>query len=295
MNGVNETKINIAVLAYKQTNYDIAKEINEELLTKFEEKYKLIDMADVLTNLSNIYIKQNDLKKGEELLIEARDIYTKLQMNHSAMILNNNLAIISVRNLDYDKAASYFESTLAMLKNDEDKYNLAKISNNYGTLLQNTGKFEQALKQYQYSLKLREEMNDNEGIATCLINLGDLSRALGKNYDAISYNLRSYKMCKEIGDREGLAISSFNIAQNYGILNKYDKGLSYLNEMAEFFKGSDPEELLLRTEYAIYYKERSKAIKFLDKMHELKIPIAKTFWDKEKVLRKQLGLRPAKK
>ena len=105
--------------------------------------------------------------------------------------------------------------------------NQAEAKNNPDSLLQKTKLIETALSYFEKSLKIREELNDKRGIATVLHNIGFMYKNKGDILKALDYYNRGLKIREEIKDKKGIAISLNNISGILFRQGKIDAALQY--------------------------------------------------------------------
>ncbi|MDQ3022248.1 MAG: tetratricopeptide repeat protein [Bacteroidota bacterium] len=84
---------------------------------------------------------------------------------------------------------------------------LAKLLNRLGSIVMNLGEYEQAQKYYEESLSLRREMEDKRGIAVSLNSLGGVAFHQGNYEQAQRLYEESLALSREVGEERGIATS----------------------------------------------------------------------------------------
>jgi len=84
-----------------------------------------------------------------------------------------------------------------------------------------------ALEYYQKSLKISEEINDKFEIPLCLNNIGEINLIQGSYDTALKCFLKSLKINDSIGNKEEISISFYYMAKLYFETNRYEKALNY--------------------------------------------------------------------
>lgn len=141
---------------------------------------------------------------------------------------------------DAISALKYYNKSVVLHKQLNDKESIATDLNNLGLAYQRLGNIKLALQNYSASLKILEETGDKYGMAYCFNNLGFVYYGQGDFEKALDCYNKSHKMYKEISDKKGMAISLINIGAvhhdrgNYTLgLDNYAQGLKLYEELSD--------------------------------------------------------------
>ena len=137
----------------------------------------------------------------------------------------------------YEDALEYYQKSLKINEEINDKRVIANSLNNIGAIYQELNNYEDALEYHQKSLKINEEINDKKGIAYLLNNIGIIYYELNNYEDALEYYQKSLKITEEIGDKKGIASSLNNIGVIYKELNNYENALKYYQKSLKIQEG----------------------------------------------------------
>jgi tetratricopeptide (TPR) repeat protein len=120
-----------------------------------------------------------------------------------------------------EKAMEYYNKSLKIAEEIEDKGGIAQALNNIGVLFFNKLDNNRALEFYEKSFKLREEIADKEGIANSLGNIGRVY-LLQKNYPkALEFGERSMKLSRELGFPENIKNTAMHFYNVYNATGNY--------------------------------------------------------------------------
>ena len=130
----------------------------------------------------------------------------------------------------YEEALSFFEKSLALIRQVSDIKNEGGILNYISQISYSRGDYDTALAYLQQSLKIQQETGDGKGEGVTLSNIGLIYDAKGDYDTALGYLQQSLKIRQEIGDRRGEGTTLNNIGQIYSAKGDYDTALGYLQQ-----------------------------------------------------------------
>ena len=137
----------------------------------------------------------------------------------------NNMGLIYYEIKNYNKALEYYERSLKLKLNIDDKIGIASSLNNIGIIHLVLDNYEKALEYYEKSLKIRSEIDDKLGIGSSLTNIGIAHTKL-KNYNkALKYLSESVKKDKEINNKRGVTNTLINIGNLFFEQHNYPEAI----------------------------------------------------------------------
>jgi tetratricopeptide (TPR) repeat protein len=140
----------------------------------------------------------------------------------------NNIGYVHMNKGSFDEAIGYYNSSLKIRRDIDNKYGIANSLNNLGIVYDNQGKTEEALDHYTMALKMREELDDKKGCANCISNIGLIYARQGFTVKALEWYLKALKIREEIQDKGGTAVSLQNIAYVYQTQGDHEKALEWI-------------------------------------------------------------------
>ena len=113
-----------------------------------------------------------------------------------------NIGRIYFNKRDMSLALKYYQQTLPIFKDLDEKYYVADCYKNIGEIYFMQNNFGKALEYLNESLKIKEEIEDKQGIAECFLSIGKIYGELEKASLSISFNNKSLEIAREIGAKE---------------------------------------------------------------------------------------------
>ncbi|KPK83917.1 MAG: hypothetical protein AMS27_11455, partial [Bacteroides sp. SM23_62_1] len=211
--------LNIANAYFNLTKYDLAIENYQKALPIFEEFNALSGISFVYNGMAAIYAEQKFFDKALENYQKKLQIGREMgDLKEVGNTLNNiGIVYLQIASDSLGKILGY-NFTDSIVEEPTDKY--LKI-------------YSQALDYYQQSLQIREEVNDRAGLAKTLNNLGTLYMYSGKLNQALEYFERARSLSEELNDANELASSLLWIGEIYIFKGQYERALYYLNQSLE--------------------------------------------------------------
>lgn len=170
---------------------------------------------------------------------------------------------------NFKKAIEFYEKSIEIAKNINDKEVEYKCYGNLGTNYFKLTNFDQALKYQKKALEIANELGTLTGKAICYVGLGNVYTAL-KDFDkAIESYEKAAAMFKELGDRISETECYGNLGHVYFELNNFDKADEYYESSLKIAKdvGHKEEEAKcyiglgnVNNVFAGYYKGNLKVM-----------------------------------
>ncbi|MCB9188270.1 MAG: sensor histidine kinase [Flavobacteriales bacterium] len=167
--GYNDVIGNLEVL---KAEYEVALEDATQL--------KLLDeRALILERLALISHYLHDIEKALDYSLKAVDYYRSVDDYQKLANLYADLGY-SIKHIQLDRSLEYFRMAIEISKSKELGKDLAKIYNNYGTLLGMSSDLDSALYYHLKSLEVCLQFNDSLGIPYSLNNAAVVYSQLGE-------------------------------------------------------------------------------------------------------------------
>ena len=120
---------------------------------------------------------------------------------------------------DYDRAWTFYEESLGLRRELEDRRGTALTLNNLGVVAQLRGDYDRAVALLEESLALFRALGDERGVALSLLTLGSMAQWQGDLARATAHYEESLALFRALGDTRGIAaaLSSLgNLASSRG-------------------------------------------------------------------------------
>jgi adenylate cyclase len=130
----------------------------------------------------------------------------------------------------YEEAYTWLELAREAFEEVGDLAGMGQVLHSEGTLAAQQGELETARSFYERSLAIRRQLDDKPQIASLMNNLGILARLQGDHDRARQLQAEGLEIRREIGDRFGIAASLNNLGNIALDLGSYAEAKSYLEE-----------------------------------------------------------------
>ncbi|MCB9364264.1 MAG: tetratricopeptide repeat protein [Flavobacteriales bacterium] len=137
---------------------------------------------------------------------------------------------------EYAEAIKYYNKSLKLREEIDDKDGIAKSLCNIGIIYKNQGDIPKALVYYHKSLKIQEQLGNKDGIAAALTNIGIIYKGQEDFTNAMEYYTRSLKIREELNDTRGLGYELNNIAILYVKQKDFESAFLNYNKALNLFE-----------------------------------------------------------
>jgi tetratricopeptide (TPR) repeat protein len=168
--------------------------------------------------------------KLESLLDDYRDLPNDERIARERMTVLSDLGHLCTSAQDFLGALPYFEQTLGIARQVDDKTKEAESLDDIGYIHNVLGEKRKALDFYEQALPLRRQMGDRSGEATTLHNIGQAYDALGDKRKALDFFEQALALLRQVGDRGGEATTLNNIGVVYSALGDKRKALDFYEQ-----------------------------------------------------------------
>mgnify|MGYP002079012697 CR=1 FL=1 len=167
--------------------------------------------ANILNLTGNLNRYQGNYENAGRFFEESLTLFREAEDKMGISTTVNNLGNLAYSQGKFELAQKFFEESMAIKKEIGDKMGVAGSMNNLGGVAFSTGKYEEARMFYEDSLAIRKEIGDKQGVSASLNNLGGLELYRGNFEQSKKYFEESLEIKREIGDKKGIAASLGNV------------------------------------------------------------------------------------
>lgn len=185
-------------------------------------------VASALLALSSILISMSDYNNALTNVMEAKGILSAESGSSLKIKTLNLLGEIHYLKGEYKNATSYFNETLKIAQEGENRKDESYSLSSLGDTYQAIGDYDKAMDHYERSFTINQEIRDRDGEAASLNNLGNVFHYLGDYDKAMEHYERSFTTNQEIGDRYGEAVCLGNLGSVYYSFGDYERARDYL-------------------------------------------------------------------
>jgi predicted ATPase/DNA-binding CsgD family transcriptional regulator len=166
---------------------------------------------------------------------ESLGLRRELEDRRSTALTLNNLGIVAQLRGDYDRAVALLEESLALFRALGDEWGVALSLLTLGSMAQWQGDPARATARYEESLELFRELGDTRGIAASLSSLGNLASSRGDFVAADELYVESAVLFRELGDTRDLAACLSNQAGIARDRGDLDRATAFAQESLVLF------------------------------------------------------------
>ncbi|MCK5638614.1 MAG: sensor histidine kinase [Flavobacteriaceae bacterium] len=253
---IAEINISLGAVQLKQANYYKTIETLTNSAVFFEKNNDHFNAAKCYNNISSAFAELNNYPKAIEYSKKALLVFEDQNLTHYQLITLPNLAMQFFKNGDTLTAISYNLKAEKLGLQNNNKYCLATIYNNLGSIY--LDKNPQRAKEYLLkTLKLKNEMNLITGIEITQGNLGYLHFKNKEFKKAIQY----YDLVVQKVNGKQLIFAYDMLKDCYKGLNSFDTALEYSEKskiLTDSILNSESQKQILeiQTKYETAKKER---------------------------------------
>ncbi len=147
----------------------------------------------------------------------------------------NEFGVVTYRSGDYFGAKQLYEESLTICRALDERRELSVALSNLGNVCRALGEYEQAKGFLQESVNVFKERGDHYSMAVALNNLGEVFRVLGDHLQARQCYQQCLAVRREIGDRMGIAVSLTNLGGIAQVLGEYEEAKRLSQESLAIF------------------------------------------------------------
>lgn len=232
------------------------------------DNYRLSDAYSYIGIL--YYILKND-SLARVYSEKGLRLSTKLNYVEGQALANVHLAIVEIREGNYEKAIDYNSESLKFYEQIDYLTRIPGLYDNFSIIYRNQKLFEEAIKYKEKALELRVNLGDLKGLSDTYRNLGVYYSELNKNEIALKYLFKSLETQKETHNIRSYASILKNISLVYSKQKDYVKAYKYLveyNAVNDTLYSDNTRQLLSNTESKLKLEMKEGEIKLLQEIND---------------------------
>ena len=190
---------------------------------------------------------KGDYDRSREYFNQSLKINNQLQDKLMIASSLNGLGNIEFDLDNYENAKDFYEKALSLRREAADLISISKSLNNLGNLSFRRDDLDEGKKYYLESLELARKLGDKRAMASSLHNLSNLTFETGNFEKGKQYSEESLLLRKEIGDKLGIAESLFNLGKAYFDLENYETSKSFFEDSLRLFRELEDTDDISKT------------------------------------------------
>lgn len=224
-----------------QANIDIDHSEYKKALTRYQQAYDLfidcgdtLQVAQVLSNMSTLYIRMEEWPKADLYIQQAIEIYRKHNFSNpfAEAILYINVSVIDkYLNRPQERIKHIKKAMVLASKTRSFRVKLTALMNLSAVYL-DANRPQKALENAMACLKLAEKVGEPRGVAYCNESLGEAYFKLGELEAALKHTSFARDNYQKLGDRKRYIYISNLIADIFEEAGDYKEALKYYKTYA---------------------------------------------------------------
>lgn len=212
-------------------------ELAEQFLIAARDRRSYWGMGMAYKHMTVLAAMKNDLTRAQEM---AGKTISNLEIigappQHLAEIYNV-LGVVYHRMSDYEKAAHFFNRSLAIAEKLKNTVHIGHYLNNLGNVFQNQGHFDKAILYFKRALDVFETLNNEPGIARCNQNMANTYNAQKQYERGLTHLARALARLRSLGDEVSMASAYNSLGVSLLNLGKYAAAKRMLNRALRIFE-----------------------------------------------------------
>ncbi len=189
-------------------------------------------LANVTTNMGNVYMSTGDYGRAMEHYRRALDVHEETGNRRSAANTICNIGTIYYLVGDFPAAVEYLQRARDMYEELDERAGVALVVGNIGGVFLETDDLASAMTHLRDALTIHEEIGDRPGAARVTANIGNVFQAGGDHAAAMECYRRALSEQEELGDRTGVANVLGNMIDLLLTTGSIDEASSLLDRQA---------------------------------------------------------------
>lgn len=195
---LGRTYASLGLLNYSIENYNFALDYYHQARNLFDSLDRKAEIAGILTNIGNIYIKRNEMDGALDLNKESIRIYNTLGDMKKTAINYHNMGLIAERKGNYSEAIRFYNKSLDLKDTSSYVANKSLSQFNLANIYKKSGLNDSAIYFYRNVLEFRDtplsaKMQSNWNLSTIFMEKGLL--------DSAQFYQKQYGILRDSTDR----------------------------------------------------------------------------------------------
>jgi predicted ATPase/Tfp pilus assembly protein PilF len=236
-------------------------------------------VAKLLNRAGTLCRNQGDYQQAFNYYEESLALYQEVNDKNGISKCIHNMGVVAFEQGEYEHAREILEKHLAVNRKTGDKENIAYALNELGNMAYDQGDYERAQKLHTESLALRKQTGNKRGVSNSLNNLGNVMTNRGDYENAMKLYKESLDIKRELGDKRGITTALHNFGLLHHYKGDYDLAKTYLEQSITLARDVGDKQGIAETLYEL----GSIEYKLANYEH------AKKFYDESLEIRREIG------
>jgi signal transduction histidine kinase len=189
-------------------------------------------MANSYKNIGNYYIGKSDLKNALNNYQKGLNEATSLKLKAKLLM---GLGVVCYRQSDYPKALNYYDQSLSMFEEVDDKKSCLKILRNKGMIYLQLEEFQKSLDNYLKYIKISSQINFADYDCDVMHEISICYSNLKKYDEAILYANKALEIAKKTDNLDYKGICLDGLGLIFYTKKSWLKSIDYFIQSLEIF------------------------------------------------------------
>lgn len=198
------------------------------LLEKSRKGDLKLQEARAHLNIGQLLSYQNQYSESLKHLLEAKTIFTHLNVTDQVRITLNSIAVLYGRMGQHEQALEYFAEVLEKNRLLNKNRNVAVVLYNMGRRYEDLGHFEKSLAHFKDSLKIHRELGNKKSMAVVERSLGGLYNSMNQPEKALPHLKSAADTLQSMNLPKSLAQVYLELGRSYSKMGKDSSALENL-------------------------------------------------------------------
>ncbi|MBD1582677.1 response regulator [Pseudoalteromonas sp. S16_S37] len=220
----------LAINAFHQGQYTIALERYLKALNIATKRKQPLEQAHMHNNLGLVYVETNELSKAISHYGEAQKLYQKQGNLQDEADIMLNLSALYIRQYQFDTAQEMIDIAISYFKQLKDDYGIALANTYLGELYSKKGLNLSARHYYQAAIEYYEAENNRDQLMALYAHLANVSIAQGDFEQSQKEANFALYYAEKINSKSGRMLALFPLAKTLFAKGDVDTALKMIEE-----------------------------------------------------------------
>ncbi|MGB3516852.1 MAG: CHAT domain-containing tetratricopeptide repeat protein [Elainellaceae cyanobacterium] len=148
----------------------------------------------------------------------------------------NNLGIAYQVLGQYQESIDFIEQSLIIARENDNRLGEGNALTNLGSTYMSLGRYQESIELFRQALRITQRIENRFGEGSVLGNLGHVYSALGEYQQALNYYQQQLEITQDIGDRAGELRALGGLANIYNDMGQYQQAIDLYQQALEIIQ-----------------------------------------------------------
>jgi tetratricopeptide (TPR) repeat protein len=217
-------------------DFEASLQLAEQVWKGSQEREKSLQGVNASIVMAEALVEMGKYEEGAKGIGEGEQLLTTITDEAPTALTQRKASFIHLRGriylykAEWDSAMDYFQQSLALRQEINNKHDIAVSLRNVGVIYGHKGDVEQALDYHLQALKLFQEVGNKHRVAWCLTNLCSYQQEKGEFDRALENGLHGLALFRELGNKNLVAYALGTVGGVYHKKGELNRALDYYHQ-----------------------------------------------------------------